>query len=221
MLKIAVLTCNARSYSARRLCEVAKKRGHVARPYDTMKFSLLVDRDAPGLFYGGERFDEHGVVLPRIGGSVMTYGLAVVRQLEVLGTLALNSADSIAASRDKLSGAQLLASRGLRVPATAFARRREAIRPAVERLGGAPVVVKMLEGTQGIGVVLAETTEAAEAVVQALHSARQNVLIQRFVGESNQIQLQAQFGNRRPKEAPVFPGGLIPTADGFGWRRAT
>lgn len=184
MLKIAVLTCNARSYSARRLCEVARKRGHVARSYDTMKFSLLVDRDDPELFYAGERFDEHGVVMPRIGGSVMTFGLAVVRQLEVLGTLAVNSADSIAASRDKLSAAQLLASSGLRVPATAFARRREAIRPAIERLGGAPVVVKMLEGTQGIGVVLAETTDAAEAVVQALHSARQNVLIQRFVQES-------------------------------------
>jgi ribosomal protein S6--L-glutamate ligase len=184
VLKIAVLTCNARSYSARRLCEVGRKRGHVVRPYDTMKFSLLVDCDAPDLFCGGERFDDHGVVLPRIGGSVMTFGLAVVRQLEALGTLAVNSADSIAASRDKLTSAQRLAARGLRVPATAFARRREAIRPAIERLGGAPVVVKMLEGTQGIGVVLAETTDAAEAVVQALHSARQNVLIQRFVRES-------------------------------------
>jgi ribosomal protein S6--L-glutamate ligase len=191
MLKIAVLTCNARSYSARRLCEVARRRGHLARSYDTMKFSLLVDRDAPDLFYGGQRFDEHGVVLPRIGGSVMTFGLAVVRQLEGLGTLALNSADAIAASRDKLRCAQLLASRGLRVPATAFARRREAIRPAIDRLGGAPVVVKMLEGTQGIGVVLAETTDAAEAVVQALHSARQNVLIQRFVRESRGRDIRA------------------------------
>ena len=96
----------------------------------------------------------------------------------------MNSADAIAASRDKLRGAQLLASRGVRVPSTAFVRGREAIRPAVERLGGAPVVVKMLQGTQGIGVVLAETTDAAEAVVQALQSAGQDVLIQRFVRES-------------------------------------
>jgi ribosomal protein S6--L-glutamate ligase len=184
VLKIALLTCNERSYSARWLCEAAKKRGHVARAFDTRRFSLLVDPDRQDLFYDGERFDTHGVVLPRIGASVTTFGLAVLRQLEALGGLAMNSADAIAASRDKLRGAQLLAARGVRVPATAFTRGREGIRPAVERLGGAPVVVKMLEGTQGIGVVLAETTDAAEAVVQALHSAGQNVLIQRFVRES-------------------------------------
>jgi ribosomal protein S6--L-glutamate ligase len=184
VLKIALLTCNERSYSARRLCEAAKKRGHVARAFDTRRFSLLVDPDRQDLFYDGERFDTHGVVLPRIGASVTTFGLAVLRQLEALGGLAMNSADAIAASRDKLRGAQLLAARGVRVPATAFTRGREGIRPAVERLGGAPVVVKMLEGTQGIGVVLAETTDAAEAVVQALHSAGQNVIIQRFVRES-------------------------------------
>jgi ribosomal protein S6--L-glutamate ligase len=184
VLKIALLTCNERSYSARRLCEAAKGRGHVARAFDTRRFSLLVDPDRQDLFYDGERFDTHGVVLPRIGASVTTFGLAVLRQLEALGGLAMNSSDSIAASRDKLRGAQLLAARGVRVPATAFTRGREGIRPAVERLGGAPVVVKLLEGTQGIGVVLAETTDAAEAVVQALHSAGQNVLIQRFVRES-------------------------------------
>ncbi|HEX6273036.1 MAG TPA: RimK family alpha-L-glutamate ligase [Polyangiaceae bacterium] len=184
MLKLVVLTCNARSYSSRRLCDVARKRGHVAKAYDTMRFSLLVDRDEPALFYDGERFDAPDAVVPRIGGSSMTFGLAVVRQLEALGSLASNSAEAFAACRDKLYGAQRLAARGLRVPRTAFARKSDAIRPAVEQLGGAPVVVKLLEGTQGIGVVLAETTEAAEAVVQALHSARQNVLIQRFVGES-------------------------------------
>jgi ribosomal protein S6--L-glutamate ligase len=184
MLKVVVLTCNARSYSSRRLCDIAKKRGHVAKAYDTMRFSLLVERDEPSLFYDGERFDAPDVVLPRIGGSSMTFGLAVVRQFETLGALASNSSEAFTACRDKLYGAQRLAARGVRVPSTAFARKSEAIRPAVERLGGAPVVVKMLEGTQGIGVVLAETTEAAEAVVQALHSARQNVLIQRFVGES-------------------------------------
>jgi ribosomal protein S6--L-glutamate ligase len=184
VLKIAVLTCNARSYSSRRLCDVAKKRGHVARRFDTLRFSLFVDRDEPALFYDDERFEAFDVVLPRIGGSVTTFGLAVVRQLEALGTLASNTSAAIAACRDKLFGAQTLAARGVRVPATAFARKSEAIRPAVDRLGGAPVVVKTLEGTQGIGVVLAENTDAAEAVVQALHSSRQHVLLQRFVRES-------------------------------------
>jgi ribosomal protein S6--L-glutamate ligase len=184
MLKFAILTCKPRSYSARRLCEAARKRGHVAFPFDTLRFSLLVDKDESDLFYDGEHFEPHGVVVPRIGASVTTFGLSVVRQLEELGTLAVNGADAIAASRDKLRAAQLLAARGLSVPATAFVRRREAIRSAIERLGGAPVVVKLLEGTQGIGVVLAETTEAAEAVVQALQSAGRNVLIQRFVRES-------------------------------------
>jgi ribosomal protein S6--L-glutamate ligase len=184
VLKITVLTCNARSYSSRRLCDAGRKRGHAVKAFDTMRFSLLVDRDEPALFYDGERFDTPDVVVPRIGGSSMTFGLAVVRQLETLGVLASNSAEAFTACRDKLHGAQRLAARGVRVPSTAFARKSDAIRPAVERLGGAPVVVKMLEGTQGIGVVLAETTEAAEAVVQALHSARQHVLIQRFVGES-------------------------------------
>ncbi|HEX6767508.1 MAG TPA: RimK family alpha-L-glutamate ligase [Polyangiaceae bacterium] len=184
MLKIAILSHHGQSYSARRLCEAAKKRGHVARAYDTLRFSLLVDAESPGVFYDGERFEPQSAVLPRVGPSVARFGLAVIRQLESLGVLAMNSAEAIAASRDKLRAAQLLASRGVRVPATAYARHREAIRPAVERLGGAPVVVKMLEGAQGIGVILAETPEAAEAVVQALHSARQNVLIQRFVRES-------------------------------------
>jgi ribosomal protein S6--L-glutamate ligase len=184
VLTIAVLTCNERSYSTRRLCEAAKRRGHAGRSFDTRRFSLLVDPDRQDIFYDGEHFEAHGVVLPRIGASVTTFGLAVVRQFEALGALAMNSADAIAASRDKLRGAQLLAARGVRVPATAFTRGQKGIRPTVERLGGAPVVVKMLEGTQGIGVVLAETTDAAEAVVQALHSAGQDVLIQRFVRES-------------------------------------
>jgi ribosomal protein S6--L-glutamate ligase len=145
VLKIAVLTCNPRSYSSRRLCEVAKRRGHEARRFDTLRFSLLVHHDAPALFYAGERFDAPDLVLPRIGGSVTTFGLAVVRQLEALGAVSANSAQAITACRDKLCGAQLLAARGVRVPATAFARQSDAIRPAIERLGGAPVVVKMLE----------------------------------------------------------------------------
>ena len=184
MLTLSILTCNARSYSARRLARAAVARGIEARVYDTLRFSLLVDTENPALLYDGARLLPPLAALPRIGASVTTFGLAVVRQLEQLGVLTINGSEAIAASRDKLRGAQMLSARGVKVPATAFVRRREAIEPAIEQLGGAPVVVKLLEGTQGIGVMLADTAEAAEAVVQALHSARQNVLMQRFVRES-------------------------------------
>jgi ribosomal protein S6--L-glutamate ligase len=184
MLRLGLLTCNAESYSSRRLYEAALARGHRTRLLDTLRFSLLVSEARPELYYRDERLGRLDAAIPRIGVSVTTLGLAVVRQLEQLGVFTTSPAHAIEACRDKLRSTQILGAHGLPVPKTAFVRDRDGILPAIERVGGAPVIIKLLEGAQGIGVMLADTTEAAEAIVQALQSARQHVLIQRFVHES-------------------------------------
>lgn len=183
-MKIAILTREAESYSTTRLVDVARARGHDIATYDTLRFSLAVDQGAPKIFYRAEPFDEVHAVIPRIGASVTFYGTAVVRQFEQMGVFTLNPANAISASRDKLRAMQALSRHDVGIPSTTFVRDQRSVLPAIERLGGAPVVIKLLEGTQGIGVILAESIEVAQAVVETLQWAKQNVLIQRFVAES-------------------------------------
>lgn len=191
MLKIAILSRTLDAYSTRRLKEACSARGHRSRVLNTLRFSMLVEQGRPRLFYNDRPISRYDAVIPRIGASITTFGTAVVRQFEQLGVYTLNTAQAISAARDKLRCSQMLSRRGLPIPPTAFVRERPAVLPAIERVGGAPVVVKLLEGAQGIGVILADTTRVAEAIVQTLQSARQNVLIQKFVKESHGRDIRA------------------------------
>lgn len=183
-MKIAILSREPRNYSTGRLKEAAEARGHDVRIFDTVKFGIHIESGSPYLSYRGEELPTYDAVIPRIGSSITFYGTVVVRQFEQAGTFTLNPSHAISISRDKLRTLQTLCRRDLGVPETAFVHGRKDILPAIERVGGAPVIIKLLEGSQGIGVILAETPKIAEAIIETLQSKQQNVLIQKFVAES-------------------------------------
>ncbi|HEV8245328.1 MAG TPA: RimK family alpha-L-glutamate ligase [Polyangiaceae bacterium] len=190
-MKVAILSCNPSAYSTRRLREVCQARGHRAVVLDTLRFGLLVDAQRPQLFYKNQPLSRYDAAIPRIGASITSFGCAVVRQLEQLGVVTLNRAQAIAFARDKLQSLQMLSRNGIAIPPTAFARDRMSVLPSIDLVGGAPVIIKLLEGTQGVGVILAENPSIAEAIVQTLQLARQNVIIQKFVRESRGRDLRA------------------------------
>jgi ribosomal protein S6--L-glutamate ligase len=183
-MKLAILSREPNSYSTRRLIEAAQALGHKARVYDTLRFSIEIAKQEPDLLYQGNPLPETDAVIPRIGASITYFGTAVVRQFEQMGMFCANSALAISNSRDKLRSLQVLSKHDIGIPPTTFVRDRQDVIPAIERVGGAPVIIKVLEGTQGVGVILADTMGVAAAIVETLQSARQNVLIQRFVSES-------------------------------------
>ncbi|MCB9857466.1 MAG: 30S ribosomal protein S6--L-glutamate ligase [Phycisphaerales bacterium] len=183
-MKLAILSRNPKCYSTARLREAAIARGHSARVLDTLKFSMTVEQEDPGLKYKGRTVGHCDAVIPRIGASVTFYGTAVVRQFEQMGTFTLNSSHSISISRDKLRSLQALTRHSIGMPPTAFVREKGDVLKAIEQVGGVPVIIKLLEGTQGIGVILADSVSIAAAIIETLHSTRQNVLIQKFVAES-------------------------------------
>ncbi len=190
-MKIALLTLNGRSYTAKRLREAARARGHTIRVMRTDRFNISVETGQPDLYYRGRHVLHVDAAIPRIGVSITHFGTAVVRQLEQMEVFCLNGSLGIANARDKLRGLQILARHDIGIPATSFVRDKADVLPAIGRVGGAPVIIKLLEGTQGSGVVLAETTQIASAIVQALHSAQQNVLVQKFVAESRGRDIRA------------------------------
>ncbi len=190
-MNILILSRNLNSYSVKRLCQAARYRGHAAHVLDTLKFSIMLEHQKPALFYEHRALPQTDAIIPRIGASITFFGLAVVQQFEQVGVYSINSSLAIGRSRDKLRAMQLLSKHDVGIPATAFVRDADEILPAIERLGGPPVIIKVLEGTQGIGVILAETTKIAEAIIQTLQLARQNVLIQRFVKEAGGSDLRA------------------------------
>ena len=190
-MKIAILSRNRNSYSTRRLKEAALQRGHRALVLNTLNFSLSLERDAPALFYKGKTLSTYDAVLPRIGASITFYGLAVLRQFEQMGVFVLNSAMAVSRSRDKLHSMQILSRHNIGLPQTAFVHRKGDVLPALERLGGAPVIIKLLQGTQGVGVILADTVKVAQAIVETLQSTSQNVLLQKFVKESKGRDIRA------------------------------
>jgi ribosomal protein S6--L-glutamate ligase len=149
-----------------------------------LKFSLDVEKKRPHVYYREKKVENFDAVIPRIGASVTFFGTAVVRQYEQMGVFCLNTSSAITTSRDKLRAFQILSRHNIGIPKTAFVRQRSSVMPAIERVGGAPVIIKLLEGTQGIGVILAESNKIAEAIVETLQSTKQNVLIQNFVEES-------------------------------------
>lgn len=190
-MNIAILSRQPRSYSTRRLREAAHARGHDVRVLDTLKFGIEVEEEKPDLYYKGRRVPGIDAVIPRIGTSITFFGTAVVRQFEQMGVCTLNSALGIATSRDKLRSMQILSRHDIGIPKTAFVKDKADVLPAIRRVGGAPVIIKLLEGTQGIGVILADSSKIAEAIIETLHSTKQNVLIQKFVAESKGTDIRA------------------------------
>jgi ribosomal protein S6--L-glutamate ligase len=190
-MKLAILSRAGRSYSTRRLKEAALARGHKVKVLDTLKFSIEVESGAPDLLYRGKPLSHYDAVIPRIGASITYFGTAVVRQFEQLDVYTPSSANGIANSRDKLRALQILSRHDVGLPHTAFVRRRQDVLPAIERVGGAPVIIKLLEGTQGVGVILADSVKVAEAIIETLQSTKHNVLIQKFVGESAGTDIRA------------------------------
>lgn len=183
-MHLAILSRAPKAYSTQRLVMAARDRGHKVQVFNTLRFAIDLSQSEPDLQYRGKPLDDVDAIIPRIGASITFYGIAVVRQFEQMDVYTPNTATGIANSRDKLRAIQILSRHDIGIPGTAFVRDRADVLPAIERVGGAPVVIKLLEGTQGIGVILAPDTKVAEAVIETLQSTRQNVLIQRFVAES-------------------------------------
>ena len=190
-MKIGILSRQPRSYSTRRLREAAKLRGHTVQVLDTLRFAISLEKQEPDLYYRGRKLPAFDAVIPRIGASITFYGLAVLRQFEQMGIYVPNESVAISRSRDKLRATQLFSRYSIGIPATEFVRDSTDILPAIRRVGGVPVIIKVIEGTQGVGVILAETEKVAEAIIQTLHGAKQNVLIQKFVKESHGCDIRA------------------------------
>lgn len=190
-MKIGILSCAPNSYSTRRLREAALSRGHKVKVLNTLKFAIDLDKGHPDLYFRNKPLSDYDVIIPRIGASITFFGTAVVRQFEQMEVYCVNGATGIVNSRDKLRSMQILSRHDIGIPATTFVKDRADVLPAIERIGGAPIIIKLLEGTQGVGVILADTKEIAAAIIETLQSTRQNVLIQRFVAESKGKDIRA------------------------------
>ena len=190
-MKLGILSCGPNSYSTRRLKEAALLRGHQVRVLNTLKFAIDLQKGSPDLYYRQKPLSHYDAVLPRIGASITYYGTAVVRQCQEMDIFCANTAHGIINSRDKLRSLQILSRHNIGIPRTTFVRDKKDVLPAIERVGGAPVIIKLIEGTQGIGVLLAESIKAAESIVELLQSQKQNVLIQKFVSESKGKDIRA------------------------------
>jgi len=196
-VKIAILSRNSQLYSTQRLKEAAEQRGHEVRIVDYLRCVIDITSHRPAIHYGGSRLDAVDAVIPRIGATHTFYGTAVVRQFEMMDVYPTNDSQSISRSRDKLRSLQLLAAEGVGLPVTSFAHSTKDIDGLVSLVGGAPVVVKLLEGTQGMGVVLAETKKAAESVIGAFRQLNANILVQEFIKEAGGSDIRAfVVGNR-------------------------
>lgn len=183
-MKLGILSRSTRCYSTRRLREAALQRGHRVRVLDTLRFAIDLKQGEPDLYFRRKHLSEYDAVLPRIGASITYFGTAVVRQFEQMEVFCANSSNGISKSRDKLRCLQILSRHHIGIPETTFVRDRMDVLPAIERVGGAPIIIKLLEGTQGVGVILAETNKVAEAILETLQSTKQSVLVQKFVAES-------------------------------------
>ncbi len=183
-MKLAVLSTAPNCYSTRRLRQAAEARGHRVKVLNTLRFGMDLEEGEPSLYFRSRELSDYDAILPRIGASITYYGVAVVRQFEQMDVYTPNTSNGIMNSRDKLRSLQILSRHDIGIPHTTFVRDRQDVLPAITRLGGAPIIIKILEGTQGVGVILAETTKTAEAIIETLQTAKQNVLVQKFVKES-------------------------------------
>ena len=183
-MKIAMLARNPKLYSHQRLKETAEARGHQLDIINTLRCTMNITSHRPSILYNGEALTGYDAVIPRIGASITQYGLAVLRQFEMMGVWPLNESVAIGRSRDKLRSMQIFAKHGLGLPVTAFAHDPRQTDEVLKIVGGAPVVIKLLEGTQCIGVVLGETEKSAKSVVEAFRGANVNILVQEFIKEA-------------------------------------
>lgn len=190
-MQIAILSRNASLYSTRRLVEAAVARGHEARVIDHLKCDIVIEPNDPHILYKGQRLENFDAVIPRIGASVTFYGTAVVRQFEMMNVFAAVESQSIVRSRDKLRSLQILSRAGVGMPKTAFTNFSNKDNNLVNEIGGAPLIIKLLEGTQGLGVVLAETKKAATSVIEAFHGLRARIILQEFIKESKGADVRA------------------------------
>ena len=196
-MKIAILSRNPRLYSTQRLCKAAEKRGHEVKIIDVLRCYMNIVPHSPEIHYRGEKLTGFDAVIPRIGASVTYYGTAVVRQFEMMGVYTLNESVAITRSRNKLRALQLLARKGIGMPVTGFAHAPDDTRDLINLVGGAPMVVKLTEGTQGVGVVLCETDKAAESVIDAFRGLDAYFLVQEFIEEAKGADIRCfVIGNR-------------------------
>lgn len=190
-MKIAMLARNAELYTHKRLKEAAETRGHTLDIINTLRCYMNIVSQNPEIYYNGEKLEGYDAVIPRIGASITFYGTAVLRQFEMQGVYPLNESVGIGRSRDKLRSMQLLARDGIGLPTTTFAHDPKQTEEVLDLAGGAPVVIKLLEGTQGIGVVLADTKRSAKSVVEAFRGAGVNILVQEFIKEAGGTDIRA------------------------------
>ncbi|AHF01615.1 ribosomal protein S6 modification protein [Thiomicrospira aerophila AL3] len=183
-MKIAILSRNKQLYSTQRLVEAAESRGHEVHVIDALRCYMNITSHNPEIHYKGDILTGFDAVIPRIGASITFYGTAVLRQFEMMGVYPLNESVAITRSRDKLRSLQLLSKHGVGLPVTSFAHSPDDIDDLLNIVGGAPAVIKVLEGTQGIGVVLAETKQAAQSVIQAFMGLKEHILVQEFIKEA-------------------------------------
>ncbi len=216
-MKIAVLSRNPKLYSTRRLMEAGTARGHEMHVINTLRCYMNIASDKPSIHYKGEDLIGYDAIIPRIGASVTFYGTAVVRQFEMMGVFSINESVAISRSRDKLRSLQLLSRKGIGMPITGFAHSPDDVEDLIKMVGGAPLVIKLLEGTQGIGVVLAETKQAAESVIEAFMGLKANILVQEFIKEAGGADIHCLVvggkevsAMERPTQAGDFRSNLQP-----------
>ncbi|TVZ26193.1 ribosomal protein S6--L-glutamate ligase [Gillisia sp. Hel_I_86] len=190
-MNIKILSRNSSLYSTRRLVEAAKKRDHHVEVIDPLKCDLIIEKKKPSIFYKGRVLEATDAVIPRIGASITFYGTAVVRQFEMNGVFTTTSAQSLMRSRDKLRCLQVLSRARLGLPKTIFTNYSKDVGEVIAHVGGAPLVIKLLEGTQGLGVVLAETQNAAESVIEAFNGLQARVIVQEFIKEAGGADIRA------------------------------
>ena len=190
-MNIAILSRDSRLYSTKRLKDAGEKRGHKVEIIDHMKCVLVIEKKHPMVWYNGRRLDYFDAIIPRIGASVTFYGAAVVRQFEMMKVFTTVESQALIRSRDKLRCLQILSRAGLGLPKTIFMDYTKDTEGIIEAVGGAPVVIKLLEGTQGLGVVLAENKKAAQSVIEAFHGVKTRIIVQEFIKESKGADIRA------------------------------
>jgi ribosomal protein S6--L-glutamate ligase len=190
-MRFAMLARNPGLYSHVRLCEAARARGHSIDVVNTLHVHMNITSNHPVLRYNGRRLPIYDAVIPRIGASITHYGLAVLRQFEIQGVYPLNESVAIGRSRDKLRALQILAREGIGLPVTAFAHGPRKAEDVIKEVGGVPVVIKLVEGTQGVGVILAETEGSAKSIIEAFSAANVNIMVQEFIREANGSDIRA------------------------------
>ncbi|WP_339701010.1 RimK family alpha-L-glutamate ligase, partial [uncultured Marixanthomonas sp.] len=190
-MNIKILSANAGLYSTQRLIEAAKKRKHEVEIINHTKCDIVIEKKNPMVYYKGKPLSHTDAVIPRIGASVTFYGTAVVRQFEMMRVFSTTESMALVRSRDKLRSLQILSRAGLGLPKTIFTNYSKNVKEIVEQAGGAPVIIKLLEGTQGIGVILAETRKAAESVIEAFNNLQARVIVQEFIKEAGGADIRA------------------------------